>query len=154
MEVGEWIQEYDSTRLLNIASGGNFFAIGDIADEHDYPDPTFPLHNSAFDDFVKVVGEFGGHGFPVDGHLWDPDMNNWGYGGMPKTMAEFKERYIRTARLLGELKAQGIAAGVYTQTTDVEGELNGLMTYDRKVMKLDTKELLRIHTESGIVENE
>jgi beta-galactosidase len=47
--------------------------------------------------------------------------------------------------MLNDLRAQGIAAGVYTQTTDVEGEINGLMTYDRKVIKLDADELASRH---------
>jgi hypothetical protein len=151
MEVGNWVVAYDPSRHLNIASGGNFFPIGDIADEHDYPDPSFPLENPMFDDYIKVVGEYGGHGFPVEGHLWDPGKRNWGYGGLPATMEEFKARYVRTAKQMGELRQAGISAGVYTQTTDVEGEINGLMTYDRKVMKLSAEELRRIHVEAGLV---
>ena len=152
MEVGTWVKAYDPTRMLNIASGGNFFEVGDIADEHDYPDPTFPLNLPLFNDYIKVVGEFGGHGYPIEGHLWNPDMNNWGYGGLPKTIEEYRERYVRTANILGQLKASGVAAGVYTQTTDVEGELNGLMTYDRKVMKMLPEDIRKIHVEAGIIE--
>jgi beta-galactosidase len=97
-----------------------------------------------FDGFVKVVGEFGGHGFPVEGHLWNPNKNNWGYGGLPKDKAEWLERYRESIRILAELKKQGIAAGIYTQTTDVEGEINGLITYDRKIQKLDPSVLREI----------
>ncbi len=150
MDIGKWIQSYDSTRYLNIASGGNFFEIGDIADEHSYPDPEFPLDISLYDDYVKVVGEFGGHGWLVEGHQWDTSMRNWGYGGLPSSIDEYKDRYRKSAGILGELKSKGIAAGVYTQTTDVEGEINGLMTYDRKVFKMEPEELSRIHTEHGI----
>lgn len=98
------------------------------------------------------MGEFGGHGWLVEGHQWDPNKRNWGYGGLPKTLAEYKERYRESMRLLGELKERGIAAGVYTQTTDVEGEINGLMTYDRKVIKIPTDEARKIHAESGLLD--
>lgn len=152
MEVGRWAEAYDPTRYLNIASGGNFFEVGDIADEHNYPHPAFPLDNKLFDDYVKVLGEFGGHGWPVKGHQWNPDMENWGYGGLPKTLAEYTERYRESMRILGELKEKGIAAGVYTQTTDVEGEINGLMTYDREVIKIPAEEARNIHAEAGLLD--
>lgn len=82
-----------------------------------------------------------GTGWPVDGHLWDPNRRNWGYGGLPQNADEYKDRFVESIRLLIELKSQGIAAGVYTQTTDVEGEINGLLTYDRKVVKIPAEEL-------------
>ena len=151
MEVGRFVEEYDPTRLLNIASGGNFFPVGDVADEHHYPDPAFPLNVSLFDNYIKVVGEFGGHGFPVEGHLWDTEKDNWGYGGLPENLEAYRQRYERTARELGLLRKAGIAAGVYTQTTDVEGEINGLMTYDREFLKLSADELHRIHEEAGLL---
>lgn len=151
-EVGEWVRAYDPTRHLNIASGGNFFPVTDIADEHDYPDPTFPLAFSEYDDFIKVIGEFGGHGWPVQGHLWDLKKRNWGYGGLPQSIEEYIERYRRTANILGEFKKKGITAGVYTQTTDVEGEINGLITYDRKVMKMTPEQLAEIHREAGLID--
>lgn len=151
-EVGEWTKAYDSSRHLNIASGGNFFPVTDIADEHDYPDPTFPLESPVYDDFIKVIGEFGGHGWPVEGHLWDTSFNNWGYGGLPQSIEEWMERYERTANFLGEFKKKGISAGVYTQTTDVEGELNGLITYDRKVMKMTPEQLAEIHRDAGLID--
>lgn len=145
LEVGNWIAKRDPTRSINIASGGNFWPVGDVADEHNYPHPTFPLGDSRFDGFVKVVGEFGGHGWVVPGHIWDKNKENWGYGGLPKTEQELFDRYRESIRILVELKKQGIAAGVYTQTTDVEGEVNGLMTYDREVIKIPAEELRKIH---------
>ncbi|WP_367873695.1 sugar-binding domain-containing protein [Luteolibacter sp. Populi] len=132
MEVGKMAVAYDKTRPINIASGGNFWPVGDIADEHAYPDPAFPIGDKRFDDYVKVVGEFGGHGWPVKGHLWDATKENWGYGGLPQSLDEWKQRYTKSIKVLSGLRRQGIAAGVYTQTTDVEGEINGLLTYDRE----------------------
>jgi hypothetical protein len=131
MEVGKIAVAADPTRPINIASGGNFWPVGDIADEHAYPDPAFPLGDKRFDSYVKVVGEFGGHGWPVKGHLWDATKENWGYGGLPKSLDEWKQRYTNSINILCGLRRQGISAGVYTQTTDVEGEINGLLTYDR-----------------------
>ncbi len=146
--VGRWVEKRDPTRLVNIASGGNFWPVGDVVDAHSYPHPRFPFEQGEggrFDDFIKVMGEFGGHGYPVPGHLWDADRRNWGYGGLPKNKEEYKDRYVTSLKMLNELRSQGIAAGVYTQTTDVEGEINGLMTYDRKVIKIPAKELAELH---------
>ncbi|MCO8121152.1 glycoside hydrolase family 2 [Stieleria sp. TO1_6] len=139
------LENLDVRRPINLASGGNFFPAGDIADQHHYPEPQFPLDDQRFKDYVKVVGEFGGHGYRVDDHLWNPDMKNWGYGGLPKDKAEFIQRYRTTFAQLVELREKGIAAGIYTQTTDVEGEINGLMTYDREVQKISTSTLSEIH---------
>ncbi len=137
LEVGKLAAEIDPTRLINIASGGNFWPVGDIADHHEYPHPAFPTKDKRFDDYVKVVGEFGGHGWPVKDHLWRTDANNWGYGGLPKSIEEWQGRYQTSIGVLAALRAEGIAAGIYTQTTDVEGEVNGLLTYDR-LKKADT----------------
>ncbi|HWD91450.1 MAG TPA: glycoside hydrolase family 2 TIM barrel-domain containing protein [Verrucomicrobiae bacterium] len=149
MEVGKWITDYDPTRLVNIASGGNFWPVGNIADNHKYPDPGFPFAQERLKDYIRVVGEFGGHGWPVQGHLWNPDMRNWGYGGLPKTQDEYVQRYVKSLDVLTNLEAQGISAGVYTQTTDVEGELNGLMTYDRAVVKIPAAKLAELHQRLG-----
>jgi beta-galactosidase len=145
LEVGRWAMQYDPTRMVNIASGGNFWPVGHIVDAHQYPHPGFPFQPRRFSEYIHVVGEFGGHGWPVEGRLWDSSRRNWGYGGLPQTIDEYKDRYRESIRLLVELKQKGIAAGVYTQTTDVEGEINGLLTYDRKVMKIPAEELREIH---------
>lgn len=144
VEVGEWIVRRDPSRLVNIASGGNYWSVGDIADHHSYPHPEFPLGDERFKDSVCVVGEFGGHGLPIQGHLYDASRDNWGYGGLPKDAAEYKDRYRESLRRLNDLKRQGIAGAVYTQTTDVEGEINGLMTYDRRRVKIPAVELKKL----------
>jgi len=145
VDVGKWTVKRDPTRPINIASGGNFWPVGDIVDAHSYPNPQFPYDSNRFENFIKVEGEFGGHGYPVKGHLWDANRRNWGYGGLPQTSAEYKERYVVSLNMLNEMRGQGIAAGVYTQTTDVEGEINGLMTYDRKVIKIQASDLKELH---------
>lgn len=152
MDVGEFVLQRDPTRYLNIASGGNFFPIGHVADAHHYPEPVFRFDESLYDPYIKVIGEFGGHGWAVPGHEWAPRGARFAYGDMPESLAEFKERYRRSINTLGELKRKGIAAGVYTQTSDVETELNGILTYDREVQKLSPDELVRIHKEAGLIQ--
>lgn len=145
VEVGKWTVKRDRTRLINIASGGNFWPVGDVVDAHKYPHPDFPFAPQRYHNFIKVIGEFGGHGYPVKHHLWDSNRRNWGYGNLPKKEAEYKARYAKSIQILNDLRKRGIAAGVYTQTTDVEGEINGLMTYDRKVIKIPAEELAKFH---------
>jgi hypothetical protein len=148
MDIGKWTVAYDPSRLVNVASGGNYWPVGHVADHHSYPHPDFPLDDPRFDDYVKVVGEFGGHGFVVDKtHLWNPDARNWGYGGLPKTQDELMARYVESYRRMKDLKQRGIAGAVYTQTSDIEGEVNGLLTYDRAVEKFPREKLKAIHTE-------
>ncbi len=146
METGKWVMQHDPSRLLNIASGGNFWPVGDIADHHNYPNPEFPGDDPRFNDYIKVVGEFGGHGFVVDEkHLWNPKARNWGYGGLPKDRDELMARYEKSNAMLIELKKAGVAGGIYTQTSDVEGEVNGLLTYDREVRKFAPEKLRELH---------
>lgn len=146
--VGRWVARRDPSRLVNIASGGNFFPVGDIADAHAYPEPLFPFEPGRFDEFIKVVGEFGGHGFPIEGRLWNPDQKNWGYGKkLPQSLDEYKARFRGSLERLNALRNEGVAAGVYTQTTDVEIEINGLLTYDRAVEKIPAAELAAIRKE-------
>ncbi len=154
-EAGRWAVAYDPSRQINVASGGNFWPVGHIVDAHNYPHPEFPFDqgkDGRFDGYVKVVGEFGGHGFPVEGHLWNSKARNWGYGGLPKDKDEWLERYKTSIHKLADLRKQGIAAGIYTQTTDVEGEINGLITYDRKVRKVSAEMLAAIHRAAGLLE--
>lgn len=146
MEVGQWTVKRDSSRLVNIASGGNFWPVGDVVDHHNYPHPEYPFNESRDKGFIKVMGEFGGHGYPVKNHMWKEDNRIWGYGGLPKSEAEFLERYATSIEKLDALRRKGIAAGVYTQTTDVEAEINGLMTYDRKVIKIPASDLAKMHS--------
>ena len=85
----------------------------------------------------------------VAGHQWNPEIRNWGYGDLPATREQYRQRYRRSFEQLMKLRRRGVAAGVYTQTTDVEGEVNGLMTYDREVQKMTAQELLELHQPAG-----
>ena len=102
--------------------------LGDILDAHHYP---YPVMNVFERSMINVLGEYGGIGYVVDGHIWRPTGKNWGYSGLCKSPEEVLERYRKYASYLKVLKQTGCAAAVYTQTTDVELEVNGLMTYDR-----------------------
>ncbi|CAK8992787.1 unnamed protein product [Durusdinium trenchii] len=144
-EIAKWLQSYDCSRLINIASGGNFFAVGDIVDHHNYPEPTFPI-DARFQPFIKVVGEFGGHGLVLgEEHLWQTARKNWGYNVL-KDIEELEVKYESSMQSLCDWMCRGIAAGVYTQTTDVECEVNGLLSYDRKVQKLAPAFLSKVHS--------
>ncbi|MCH7228824.1 glycoside hydrolase family 2 protein [Haloferula sp. A504] len=145
IEIGKWTMRRDPGRLLNIASGGNFFPVGDIVDHHSYPKPSFPFDQERFGEYIMVVGEFGGIGLEVPGHLWNPGAKNWGYGGLPKQQDEMEARYRECFKILADLKTKGVAGAIYTQTTDCEGELNGLLTYDRELSKIPVERLAKIH---------
>lgn len=133
-EIAEWTKAYDPTRLVNPASGGNHYKTGDIVDTHHYPNPKMTVYDNQR---ATVLGEYGGIGLPVEGHLWQPDKN-WGYIQF-KNSKEVTDQYVKYADELVELVKRGFSAAVYTQTTDVEIEVNGLITYDRKVVKVDEK---------------
>jgi hypothetical protein len=130
--VTKWTKEYDPTRLVNCASGGNDFPVGDVIDVHRYPGPFAPKPTS---DRAAVLGEFGGLGLPLEGHTWQ-GKDNWGYRSFTKS-DDLQRAYVGLLGALRPMIAQGVSAAVYTQTTDVEIEVNGLMTYDRAVLKMD-----------------
>lgn len=132
-EIAEWTKAKDPSRLVNSASGGNHVITGDIVDLHHYPEPKMPRPDLFGTTHAIVLGEFGGLGLPVPGHTWK-EKDNWGYQSF-KTADELFEKYDSFIRGIEGLIKKGLSAAVYTQTTDVEQETNGLMTYDR-VLKL------------------
>ena len=142
-EIVAWTKEYDPSRLVNPASGGNHYTCGDILDLHHYPGPNMFLYDPRR---ATVLGEYGGIGLVVEGNTWVNDKKNWGYVKF-NTSDEVTNEYIKYGKHLLELIQKGFSAAVYTQTTDVEGEINGLMTYDRKVIKLDEAALKKINNE-------
>lgn len=142
-EITEWTMAYDPTRLVNAASGGNFYGVGHIMDLHNYPEPAMPVAELFGKDQIIVLGEYGGLGLPIEGHTWQ-DKNNWGYQSFT-TQKELLDKYEEFIFRLAPLIEKGLSAAIYTQTTDVEIETNGLMTYDRKVIKMDAERLNRIH---------
>ncbi len=139
-EILRWTAEYDPTRLVDGPSGWEDRGYGHLKDLHRYPGPDMFAPVS---DRVSVLGEFGGLGWPIEGHLWQQKAN-WGYRTY-QSQAELRDNYRQLTLQLRELIGKGLAAAVYTQLTDVEIEVNGLLTYDREVLKLDQKELAAWH---------
>lgn len=131
-KAAEWTKTYDPSRLVNPASGGNHRPCGDIMDLHNYPGPSMYLFDA---ERVNVLGEYGGIGLPLENHLWW-NKRNWGYIQF-KNEDEVTAEYVKYANELQGMVKRGFSAAVYTQTTDVEGEVNGLMTYDRKRIKIN-----------------
>jgi len=156
-----WVKRRDPSRLVDGPSGWNDFdggnafhrqpahppsdpskvpaEKGDLIDMHYYPGPdSFPANPER----ICFLGEWGGVGFNIPGHLWAKDA--WGYA-KETSVAAFEKRYLGMVGKLGELAKKGLAGSVYTQTTDCEREANGLITYDRKVPKFDLGKVRAAH---------
>ncbi|MCL3780103.1 beta-galactosidase [Prolixibacteraceae bacterium JC049] len=147
VEIIKWTMKYDPSRLVNGPSGGNFFPAGHTVDQHQYPGPGMPDANIHAPNIMKgrvlVLGEFGGLGLPIKGHLWQKDRN-WGYRNYDDR-TQLVNSYQKLIDRIPALIKKGLAAAIYTQTTDVEGEVNGLMTYDREVIKMEEKKVKSIN---------
>ena len=129
-KVVEFTNKQDPTRLINSSSGGNHRNCGNFLDLHNYPEPSQYLK---VDNLINILGEFGGLGLDIKGHTWKDD--NWGYKTF-KTKEEVTEKYEEYINLIIN-SFKGFSAAIYTQTTDVETEINGLITYDRAEIKVD-----------------
>lgn len=134
-EVAAWTKSYDPSRILNAASGGNFYHTGEVLDQHHYPAPKMLLYDA---NRVNVLGEYGGIGYAVNGHLWKNE-ENFGYEALLHSPEETTAKYVEFLDILKSLEKY--SGAVYTQITDVEGEVNGLVTYDRKVIKVNKPEI-------------
>ena len=142
--ISGMVQDLDPTRLVNAVSGWALRPCGDIYDIHTYQKEVHIPPTSL--SMAPVIGEYGGIGYPVKGHLWNPKMRNWGYQTY-QTEKELWDAYVYKFKQIVEMKkSKGLSAAVYTQTTDVEGEVNGLMTYDRKVVKLPVDKIKELHS--------
>jgi len=127
------LKTLDPSRLVNNASGWTDMRVGDIVDVHNYPGPSAPQTEPRR---AAVLGEFGGLGLVIEGHTWSA-KRHWGYR-MESDSAALAGAYGRLLRQISLLHdVRGLSAAVFTQTTDVETECNGLVSYDRAVVKLD-----------------
>ena len=169
----DFVRRYDRTRLVNGPSGcwdwegGNILPKGwawnnrvftahkpageceaaDTVDMHIYRGPAM---FDANDRRISFLGEYGGLGHPVEGHLWKASKDgkgNWGYGGIndTKTREGLEKTYLNLLSKVEELAKKGLGGAIYTQTTDVEVEINGILTYDRKVIKFNPETLKSAH---------
>ena len=169
----DFVRRHDITRLVNGPSGcwdwegGHLLPKGwdwnkrvltkhrpdgeceaaDTVDLHLYRGPDMLAVNPRR---ISFLGEFGGLGHPVEGHLWKEDKGSWGYGGIEdtKTREGLEKAYLGLMEKLGDLAEKGLGGAVYTQTTDVELEINGILTYDRKVLKFNPEVLRKAHAET------
>lgn len=136
--IADEVGAQDPSRLVNAHSGVNCCdsrgdsGRGDIIDFHQYVGPAAPMPTA---DRVAVDGEHGGFGLEVDGHMWFGEGHAY---EMAPDSATLTRRYVENQRdLLTVANRCGLSAGVYTQLTDVEHEVNGFYTYDRRIKKMD-----------------
>ena len=129
-QVVTFTSQKDPLRLINAASGGNHRICGNILDLHHYPEPSQFLYEESL---INVLGEYGGLGLEIKNHTWKDD--NWGYAVL-KSKEELTFRYREYIDMLINLIPKGFSSAIYTQTTDVESEINGLITYDREELKI------------------
>jgi beta-galactosidase/beta-glucuronidase len=140
--IVDWIKRLDPTRLVDNASGWADRGVGDVHDVHSYPGPDAPANEP---NRAAVLGEFGGLGLPIKSHTWQ-DEKNWGYRSF-ENAEDLTNAYLELIKKLSVLVEVGLSAAVYTQTTDVEIEVNGLMTYDRAIIKMDAEHIAKINEE-------
>ena len=151
--ITEWFKKKDSSRLVTNASGWKDYPVGDIRDIHDYTFiPSIPYVTNSYPRAI-VLGEAGGFDMPVANHTWNPSLKmpettDW-LGDMRRVVINntnlFAEKYNEWMSSVSLLRNHGLNAVVYTQLSDVENEVNGWMTYDRKVSKVSAKQLADIH---------
>jgi beta-galactosidase/beta-glucuronidase len=131
VRIAHLFKSWDPTRLVDDASGWNDFGAGDVLDDHTYPWPRpVPLQP----DRASVLGEFGGAGFPIPGHLWNPQGKVSDEHDLPYAAAQ-QQWILGRLETLKDLAAKGLSAAVYTQLSDVENEVNGFLTYDRTTVQ-------------------
>jgi len=142
--LARYVKGMDPGRLVDADSGWLDVAPGasDVFDIHTYEDvPNTPTRQSSR---AIVIGEYGGIGMPIAGHIWRPGKKNWGYQvatGEEDYLARFRRKMAGVIRAARE---DGLSASIYTQTTDVEDEINGLLTYDRARAKASPEALSAI----------
>lgn len=148
----EYVKQTDPSRLLNAHSGEllwvneklrspspDAWVSSDIADVHSYPDP---INAPAKEGRIQILGEFGGIGVFIPDHQW---LSNKSWGYVQVTPSQLLGKYTIMNQHLQLLEREGLAGSIYTQPFDVEGEENGIMTYDREIIKMPFEELRKVH---------
>lgn len=134
------VKRLDLTRLVNEASGGGYTGSGDVMDVHSYPPPACPEPSK---NQALACGEYGGIGFRVEGHNWAPGGGGYTNVQSPQDLVDLYTEFA--AMLKGFRDEKGLSAAVYTQITDVETEINGLLTYDR-IPKMDVGKIAKANS--------
>jgi len=142
-EITQFVRDLDASRLVNSVSGWADRNVGDMHDIHRYPGPDMP---DPEEDRAAILGEFGGQALAIEGHLWVQDFSRApDHFETSETEKSLRQRYTELIEQLIPLKEKGLAGAVYTQTTDVESEVNGIMTYDREVTKFNKEIMQELH---------
>jgi len=140
-ETADWLKGYDPTRLVDHASGWFDQGGGDFQSRHIYFKKLF---RPRADGRAFIISEFGGYSLKIPGHLWDA-QKKFGYRFYNNSEV-LTDAYVKLLESeLLPLIPRGLTAAVYTETTDVEIEINGYLTYDRKVEKMDAGRLREVH---------
>lgn len=142
-EMVEYAESLRNGRIIDGVTGWTDRKVGDMYDIHNYPSTSFKLKKEC-DGRMSVLGEFGGLSLNIPEHTWT-NIGGWGYRSEEESLGLLSS-YSRLMYDLEAAIAQGLAGAVYTQTTDVETELNGFLTYDRKVCKLDEGTMNMLHS--------
>lgn len=153
----KWVKDTDPTRIVDGHTGSLIVdynspantpeglaaksANSDMTDIHSYPPPGMPAYIAGK---ARVLGEFGGIGVSVPSHLWDDIASGWGYGGTVSA-GTMRKRYAVMTDSLIAFEKRGLSGSIYTQPFDVEAEQNGLITYDREILKIPAAEIRKIH---------
>jgi hypothetical protein len=148
----EWMQQADPSRVINGHSGENYdrgapqdsskkWASSDLTDIHDYPGPGIA---PALAGKARVLGEWGGVRVVTPKHQWN-DMEGWGY--IQVAPGAFKMKYDSMIKSLKQFEEQGLSGSIYTEPFDVETEENGMITYDREIIKVPAEDLRKIHSQ-------
>lgn len=142
-QIADMVKDLDPSRLVNVVSGWQDRGVSDMHDIHSYPGPDMPEPE---DDRAAILGEFGGEALVVEGHLWIQDFSQApSHYETSQSKDELYNTYEELLTELMKLKKKGLAGAVYTQTTDIESEVNGIMTYDREVIKFEEEFLRELH---------
>lgn len=131
--------DFDQSRIINGVSGWFDYEIGDMIDRHIYPAPG--THPNPVNHRASVCGEYGGINLKVDNHIWEGSQVNYTTVKNQEELTNLFSKYVDDVKLM---KSDGLCGAIYTQVTDVESEINGLITYDRKIVKADAAQTERI----------
>jgi hypothetical protein len=148
----KWLKQLDPSRIVNGHTGENYYAASpwedslkwpnsDLTDIHNYSFPEMPPHLAGK---AMVLGEFGGiGGFPIEGHLWNDAVQGFAYTNV--SASAMSAEYKKLIDSLKQLQEAGLSGSIFTQPYDVESEVNGLMTYDRDLIKLPLEQIRNVN---------
>lgn len=141
-KIASWVKGYDASRLVDHASGWYDQQGGDFKSIHTYIRKLRKPKRQ--DGRAFVISEFGGYGLKESGHIWreDKELSYSGYKSREKLTAAYKALIKEQVM---PLISKGLCATVYTQLTDVETEINGILSYDREVIKIELNTLQELN---------